>query len=134
MIFKEETMSQKYRGACHCGLTQFEIEAEIESVRVCNCSICQKRGTLIYRVENDKFQMLSDINLLSIYEWHTKTAQDFFCPQCGIMPFRKPRALTSDELLKGMVPFDGWAVNVRCIEGINITQLPVITINGRELD
>lgn len=110
------------------------MEANIEFVRVCNCSIYEKRGTLIYRVEDDKFKIVSDLKNLSIYEWHTKTAKDYFCPKCGILPFRKPRALTENEKAQGMKPFYGWAVNVRCLQGVNFDDIPIIKINGRALD
>ena len=127
-------MLRKYSGSCHCGLVQFEVEANIDSVRVCNCSICEKRGALIYRVDDDKFKLISDLSALSTYQWHTKTATDYFCPKCGILPFRKPRALTQKEKASGMKSFDGWSVNVRCLQGINFNDLPIIKINGRALD
>ena len=33
-------------GKCHCGATQFEIEAAPESVTSCTCSFCSKTGAL----------------------------------------------------------------------------------------
>jgi hypothetical protein len=37
-------MKQTYRGSCHCGKVQFEIGADLDHVRVCDCSICRRRG------------------------------------------------------------------------------------------
>jgi hypothetical protein len=33
-------MKQTYRGRCHCGKVRFEVDADLDHVRVCDCSIC----------------------------------------------------------------------------------------------
>jgi hypothetical protein len=129
-----QRMKKTYQGSCHCESVKFEVDASLESVRVCNCSICSMRGALIHRVENNELRIKTPIEELRTYEWHTNTAKDFFCPNCGILPFRRPRALTHDEVAKGMKPFDGWAINVRCLRGVDFSALTVIEINGRDLD
>jgi hypothetical protein len=123
-----------FKGSCHCGDIRFELEADINSVRVCNCSICTKRGALIFRVEKEKFRMISSIEKLKVYEWHTKTAKDYFCKTCGILPFRIPSALSKKEVEEGVKPFHGWAINARCLEGLDLDSLKVVRINGLELD
>ena len=35
-----------YTGGCHCGEVRFEVTADLSKVVTCNCSICQKRGAL----------------------------------------------------------------------------------------
>ena len=127
-------MKQTYQGSCHCGKTQFEINAQIDSARICNCSICLKRGALIFRVEEEDFRLKTSLSDLTLYEWHTKTGKDYFCPGCGILPFRRPSALTSDELKSGMKPFSGWAINLRCLEGIELDNLKLNDINGAGLE
>jgi hypothetical protein len=127
-------MLQTYIGSCHCGKVQFEVEADLESVRICNCSICSMRGALIHRVENDRLRLKTPLEDLKVYEWHTKTAKDYFCSVCGILPFRRPRALTQSEIENGMKPFNGWAINVRCLHGVDISQLSVLRIYGKDLD
>jgi len=32
-----------YVGSCHCGRVRFEVVAEIDHVRSCDCSVCSKR-------------------------------------------------------------------------------------------
>jgi hypothetical protein len=98
-------MKQTYNGSCHCGKVQFEVDADFDHVRICDCSICRRRGALIHRVEEKCFRLLTPIEELSLYQWHTKTAKDYFCPSCGILPFRRPR--TAPNL---------WGINVRCLE------------------
>lgn len=122
-----------YSGSCHCGSVRFEVDAEIDHVRVCDCSICLKRGTLNYRVPRDSLRLLTRWDDLVLYQWGSRTARDYFCPQCGILPFRRPSDPTPQELREGAQPFDGWAVNVRCLEGVDIHTLRIERIYGSRI-
>ena len=124
---------QTYAGSCHCGAVRFEIDADIDHVRVCDCSICSKRGALIYRVAADAFRLQSPPQALSVYRWGSHTAADYFCPVCGVLPFRKPSQPTTEERAAGVQPFDGWAVNTRCLEGFDPSSVPVKPIYGSGL-
>lgn len=127
-------MFKTYRGSCHCGKVQFEVDADLDHVRRCDCSICRKRGALIHRVEDDHLRFFSPLEELTLYQWHTKTAEDYFCPTCGILPFRRPRTLTKVETAEGMKEFRGWAVNVRCLEGVDLEAIPVKKVYGSRLE
>ena len=72
------------------------------------------------RVEEKDFHLISKLDDLTLYQFHTMTARDYFCPVCGILPFRRPR--TAPEL---------WTVNVRCLEGVDLEQLETIKVYGR---
>jgi hypothetical protein len=122
-----------HRGSCHCGRVRFEVDAQIDHVRACDCSICRRRGALNFRVPKESLRLLTPWESLSLYEWGTKTAKDYFCPVCGILPFRRPSDPTPNELKEGVQPFDGWAVNVRCLEGVDVESLPVKTIRGSRI-
>lgn len=126
-------MIKVYQGSCHCGLVKFEISALIDHVRECNCTICSKRGSLNFRVPLESLKLHTPLDKLSRYQWGSKTAEDYFCPKCGVLPFRKPSQLTKTEIKMGKKPFLGWAVNVRCLNGINLAELPVVKINGLAL-
>lgn len=80
-------MVKTYQGFCHCGRTRFEIDLELDHVRVCDCSICKRRGALIHRVPEKALRMLTPLSALTVYQWHTRTAKDCFCATCGILPF-----------------------------------------------
>lgn len=122
-----------YVGSCHCGAVRFEVETDIDHVRMCDCSICSKRGALNFRVPKENLRLLTPWEDLSLYEWGSRTAKDYFCAKCGILPFRRPGAPTREEIREGVKPFDGWAVNVRCLQGIDFHALPVRRIYGSRL-
>ena len=126
-------MEQCYQGACHCGRVKFEVVADIDHVRVCDCSICRKRGALIFRVSEENVRILTPLSELTLYEWGTFTGKDYFCPTCGILPFRRPSAPTPSERVRGLTPFHGWAVNARCLDGFGIEATRVIKIEGSKL-
>ncbi len=126
-------MEKTYQGACHCGRVKFEVVADIEQVRVCDCSVCKKRGALIYRVEEQNIRFNTPLGDLTLYKWGTFTGKDYFCPVCGIMPFRRPSTPTATELAGGVKPFDGWAVNTRCLEGFDIASVPKVEISGSKI-
>jgi len=122
-----------YRGACHCGRVRFEVDAALDHVRACDCSVCSKRAALVFRVPKESLRLLVPWDELSSYEWGSRTAKDFFCKTCGILPFRRPSDPTPDELRAGVARFDGWAVNARCLEGVDVAALPVKRIHGSRL-
>ena len=123
-----------YQGSCHCGRIRFEVDADIDHVRACDCSVCIRRGALNYRVARDRLRLLVPWAHLTLYQWGSKTAKDYFCPVCGILPFRRPSDPTSQELREGVEPFDGWAVNVRCLEGLELETIPVKKIHGSRIE
>lgn len=122
-----------YRGSCHCGKVRFEIDAAIDHVRVCDCSICRRRGALNHRVPKESLRLLTPWKELVLYQWGSRTARDYFCPVCGILPFRRPSDPTAQELREGVAPFDGWAVNVRCLEDVDLESIPIKRIYGSRI-
>ncbi|HAK52776.1 MAG TPA: hypothetical protein DCM54_12865 [Gammaproteobacteria bacterium] len=111
-----------YHGSCHCGAVQFEVDLELDHVRVCDCSLCRKRGALNYRVEEAQIRVLTPLDEMTLYQWNTKTAKDYFCPRCGILPFHRPR--TAPDLR---------TVNVRCLDGIDVDAIPRQSVEGSKL-
>ena len=111
-----------YKGRCHCGRVRFEVEAQLDYVSSCDCSICRQRGALTHRVGEDDLTVLTPLGELTTYKFHTHQATDYFCPTCGILPFRRPR--TAPHL---------WAINVRCLEGVDLDAIPVTRVHGSRL-
>ncbi|WP_457094643.1 GFA family protein, partial [Microvirga sp. P5_D2] len=36
-----------HKGSCHCGKVVIEVEADLDQVIECNCSICSRKGYLL---------------------------------------------------------------------------------------
>lgn len=115
----------KYKGSCHCGETAFEVEGEITGVVACNCSICSRKGTLMWFVPRNKLRLLTPEENLAVYTFNKHVIKHRFCPTCGIHPFGEGVSPKGGELMA--------AVNVRCLEGIDPDAFPVKQFDGRAL-
>lgn len=125
---------EQYRGLCHCGRVQFSVYMNLDHVRVCDCSVCSKRGALNHRVPKDNLALETPWEELTCYQWGSKTAKDYFCSNCGILPFRRPSDPSPQEVSEGVQSFDGWAINVRCLEGVDYDSIPKKYIKGSTLE
>lgn len=112
-------MHQTYRGACHCGRVTFELQARLDHVMDCNCSVCRRGGALWHGTADQYLRILSGEEDLVLYQFHTRTAKHYFCRHCGIRPFSRPRLDPSK-----------WVVNVRCIDDVDLAALPVRKFDG----
>ncbi|MEP7060901.1 MAG: GFA family protein [Betaproteobacteria bacterium] len=113
---------RRYRGSCHCGAVQFEIETDFPELTTCDCSICIRKNALMVKVHESRFKLLSGAEALTEYRFHTHTARHFFCRSCGIYPFHRKR----------MAP-DHFGINVFCLEGFNATGIPVRATVGADM-
>jgi hypothetical protein len=113
----------KYQGSCHCGEVTFEVEGELSLVTECNCSICSRKGSLLWGVSPDNFRLLSPEEKLATYTFGKQSIKHRFCPRCGIHTF-------AEGILSGTPMV---AINVRCLEGIDLSALPVKHFDGRSL-
>ena len=79
---------------CHCGGVQAEVnvpEKGFEKFMRCNCSICKRKGYIIGVVGPEDFKLTKGEDLLTLYQFKTKTAQHYFCKICGIHTHNRPR-------------------------------------------
>jgi hypothetical protein len=113
----------KYTGSCHCQKVRLEFETDLKEVMACNCSICLRRGHLLAFGPAANFKLLSDPADLSDYQWGKKSIHFNFCSNCGCAPFG--RADTPHG------PFV--AVNARCLENVELDQIPVTQYDGKHL-
>ncbi len=111
-----------YHGSCHCKKIIFTIEATIDKIVSCNCSICSKKGVLHHRVAPEKFNLTGGKEYLSLYQFDTKEAKHYFCNLCGIQPFSNPRAAA-----------DMFSINVTCLDDFDLeTEVyEVIKFDGK---
>ena len=118
-------MATTHKGSCHCGKVAFEVEGDIDSAMSCNCSICQRKGSLLWFVPRDKLRLLTPEDAASTYTFHKHAIKHRFCPACGIHPYAEATDPRSGQPTA--------AINVRCLEEINPSTLPVKQFNGRAL-
>ncbi len=114
----------KYQGSCHCGRIAFEAEGEIDGVLACNCSMCQRKGSLLWFVPRDALHLRAGADDLGTYTFNRHAIRHRFCRVCGIHPFAEATAPDGRPMA---------AINARCIEGIDLATLPVRHYNGRDI-
>ena len=113
-----------YKGGCHCGRVRFEVTADLSTVGECNCSICSKKGYVMQFVQAGSFTLLSGREDLADYQFNKKVIHHVFCRHCGVAPFAATGAMDGSE---------GCAVNVRCIDDVDLSELKIKRYDGKRL-
>jgi hypothetical protein len=113
-------MPKTMEGGCHCGRVRFRVIADLDSVTICNCSICTKKGIWHLIVPPENFELLAGKDGLSTYTFNTGVAKHHFCKVCGIHPFYVPR---SDP--------DKIDVNARCLDDFDPLRISPKHFDGR---
>ena len=91
----------------------------------CNCSICIRRGHLLFFVPREKLQLSTPEADMATYTFKSHTIKHHFCPTCGCAPFGEGPAPGSGAMMA--------AVNARCIEGIELSKLNRQFFDGRSI-
>lgn len=110
-----------YQGSCHCGRIAFEVDGELKGVMACNCSICRRKGALMWFVPRTSLTLKTPEADLSTYLFNKHVIRHHFCGVCGIHPFGE----ATDPKGQAMA-----AVNVRCLDGVDLEALPVQHYDG----
>lgn len=113
-----------HKGSCHCGKIAFEVEGEPTEALACNCSICSRKGSLLWFVPRDKLKLLTAEKDLGTYTFNKHVIKHHFCPTCGIHPYGEG----ADP--KGNLTA---AINIRCLEDVDLTSVPVKNFDGRAM-
>jgi hypothetical protein len=66
------------------------------------------------KVHEKDFELVQGQDSLTKYQFHTHNAQHYFCKVCGIYPFHRKR-----------VTPDFYGINVYCLEGVDISGIPI---------
>ena len=114
----------KYTGSCHCGNVKYEVEGQIDKAIACNCSMCQRKGSLLWFVPRDKFTLLTDEGATRTYQFNKHRIDHKFCTNCGIHSYAEGVDPRGNRMA---------AINVRCIEGIDLDAVEVTHFDGRSL-
>lgn len=118
------TELKTYTGGCHCGQVRYEAKLDLTQPMVsCNCSICQKTGTLLGFAPASQFTLLSGNERLTDYQFGKKSIHHLFCSTCGVRSFARGRAPDGQEMA---------AINVRCLDGVDLDTVKAMPFNGRD--
>jgi hypothetical protein len=113
-----------YQGSCHCGRVAFEVEGEITGAMACNCSICSRKGALMWFVPRDSLRMTTPDEDAATYLFNKHVIRHRFCAHCGIHPFGEGTDPKGNRMA---------AVNLRCIEGLELDTIPVQHFDGQAM-
>lgn len=111
-------------GRCHCGNIAFDLEWAGDPARIparaCGCSFCVKHGGVWTSHPGSRLAVtVADPELVSRYEFGTRTAVFHVCARCGVPPL-----VTCD--------LDGRTyavVNVNCLEDVDAARLDRASAN-----
>jgi hypothetical protein len=116
--------AMNYKGSCHCGRVAFEVEGEIEGALACNCSICQRKGSLMWFVPRERFTLLTPEENAADYQFNKHVIHHRFCTTCGMHPYAEGVDRKGNKMA---------AINVRCLEGVDLAAVPRTPFDGRSV-
>jgi len=114
----------KYTGSCHCGGIKFEVEGDFREALACNCSICKRKGSLLGFVPRENLKLLTPKERMSTYTFNKHVIRHHFCPTCGIHPLAEAKDRSGKPTA---------AINLRCLEGLDLDSLKVKHFDGASL-
>ncbi len=115
---------QTLTGGCHCGAVRFEATADPSVALQCNCSHCQIKGFILTFAPRDNLRILQGEDKLVEYRFNKHVIAHQFCSVCGVQTFgfgAKPDGTKTA------------AINLRCIDGLDLAALSPRMFNGRNL-
>ena len=115
-------MSEKhYAGGCQCGAVRFEADLDLDQVMTCNCSRCQRLGSVLTFTPRSKFTLLQGEGATTEYLFNRETISHRFCATCGIESFAYGTGPDGAEVA---------AVNVNCLDGVDPRALTPQHVDG----
>ena len=116
-------MTQAYSGGCQCGKVRYEATLELGEVIACNCSRCGRLGSLLAFMPKDNFKLLTGEGATTEYQFNKHNIHHLFCATCGIQSYAHGKSPGGAEMV---------AVNVRCLDGVDVDSLMVKKIDGKK--
>lgn len=112
---------EQYHGSCHCQAVQYDVTVSLEQTVTCNCSMCKKAGYILAFTRAEQFTLLQGQNSLTSYTFNKGIIDHLFCSVCGIKSFSRGK----DEQGNATI-----AVNVRCLDGVDVSTLSSLAYDG----
>lgn len=113
--------NRSYKGSCHCGKIRYRIEADLSGELItCNCSMCKRMGSILTFLPEAQFTLEQGEGLTD-YLFNTQKIHHLFCSTCGIRSFARGEMPDGTPMV---------AVNVRCLEGVDLHALKTTEYDG----
>ena len=109
-------------GGCHCCMVRFECTTDLSMVTACNCSICTKKGLHFAFLPPKSFQLRAGADSLKEYLFNKHVIRHQICVDCGVEVFANGKRRDGTDVI---------ALNVSCIDGIELSKLTLTPIDGR---
>ena len=114
----------RYQGSCHCGRVKYQVEGELTAAVSCNCSMCQRKGMLMWFVPRAQLLVLTPDQDASTYTFNKHVIRHRFCPVCGIHTHGEGVDPKGNAMA---------AINIRCLDDVDLATIPVQQFDGRAL-
>ena len=75
---------------CHCGAVRLEIDATLDEVTDCNCSICRRYGVLWAYYSPTQVSIHPPEGATDIYMWSDREIEFHRCRNCGCVTHWAP--------------------------------------------
>ncbi len=111
-----------FSGGCQCGAIRYEVDCGLDHAITCNCSRCQKLGSVLVFAPRADFKLLQGAAELTDYRFNTGTIRHLFCKTCGIQSFGYGTGPDGTEMA---------AIDGNCLDGVEPRALPVTAYDGR---
>ena len=113
-----------YTGGCHCGMVRFECTTDLAMVTACNCSICTKKGLHFTFLDPKSFHLRAGEENLKEYLFNKHAIRHQMCADCGVEVFARGKKPDGTDVV---------ALNVSCIDGIELAKLQMTQVDGRNM-
>ncbi len=113
-----------YEGGCHCGAVRYRVTMALDKAITCNCSICSKTGTLLAFAPEGQFELVRGEDALTDYQFGKQRIHHLFCNRCGVRSFARGTGPGGAKMV---------AINVRCLEDVDLGALTLKPFDGRSL-
>jgi hypothetical protein len=113
-----------HQGSCHCGRIAFEVEGDVDQLLECNCSMCDRKGYLLWFVPREQVRLKTPESNLSTYTFNKHVIKHHFCSECGCSTF----GFGKDRSGRDMA-----AVNARSLPSLDRSGIKVVQFDGKSL-
>jgi len=113
---------QTYAGSCQCQKVRYEVDLELGEVIACNCSRCGRLGFRLAFTSPQNFRLLAGEGETTEYKFNKHAVHHLFCSTCGVQSFARGKRPDGADVV---------AINVRCLESVDVDSLKVRHVDGR---